>query len=244
MNDLISQSEGGVSNFIQSKFWKSKVKDKVGIHIPMLVYSDSFQVNNSLGPHSEAGKLDGVYVVIPALPPNLVSLVDYIILVLYFKTIDRDLFSNAAIFQKLIDEINDLQTKGIIINVDGSEHLVHFHLAHVIGDNLGMNGIFDFVSCFTANFCCRFCKIHKDNLHFSCVENLDLLRNKNNYLEDVLMNDPSATGIVMNSIWNDVSDFHVTQNPSVDVMHDFFKVFAIMTWLILLRILLRKVSFL
>lgn len=220
MASLDSEPTDCVSNFIQSELWKSKVKNKSGIHIPLFKFYDDYNVNNSLGPHADSGKLGGVYCSIPVLPPKIRSLVDNIFVVLLFKSHDRELFSNDVVFHKIIEELEDLQENGITICVDNVSHVVHFRLGLVIGDNLGVNSMFDFVSCFTANHSCRFCKIHRDALHFCSVEDPSLLRNVNNYSVDVLTNDVSVTGIQKNSVWNSLPGFHVTENPSVDIMHD------------------------
>ncbi|XP_034237913.1 uncharacterized protein LOC117643257 isoform X1 [Thrips palmi] len=210
MASLESEPVDCISNFIQSEFWKSKVKDKPGIQIPLFKFYDDYNVNNSLGPHAESGKLGGVYCSIPVLPPKMRSLVDNIFVVLLFKSQDRELFSNDIIFQKVIEELEDLQENGITICVDGISQTVYFRLGLILGDNLGVNSMFDFVSCFTANHSCRFCKIHRDALHFASEEDPSLLRNVNNYSVDVLTNDVSATGVVKNSVWNSLPGFHVT----------------------------------
>ncbi|XP_034238065.1 uncharacterized protein LOC117643328 [Thrips palmi] len=223
MNELNSQIDNSVSNFIQSKLWKSKIKDLLGIHIPLFYFYDDFCVNNSLGPHSDTGKLGGVYCSIPVLPPKIRSLVDNIFVILLFKSSDREMFSNTPVFCKLIEELKELEVNGIVLNIDGLVHVVHFHLGLIIGDNLGVNSMFDFVSSFTANHCCRFCKIHRDALHFASTEDPMLLRNEDNYSADVITNDPSLTGVIENSVWNSLPNFHVTQNLSVDIMHDLFQ---------------------
>ncbi|XP_034231512.1 uncharacterized protein LOC117639746 [Thrips palmi] len=223
MNFLNSQPDGVVCNFIQSELWKSKVKGKPGIHIPIFKFYDDFNVNNSLGPHSDSGQLGGDYCSIPVLPPKFRSLVDNIFVVLLFKSHDRELYSNDSVFRKVIDELEDLQTNGVTVSVNGISHLVYFRLGLVIGDNKGVNSMFDFVSCFTANHSCRLCKIHRDALHFAGKEDSSLLRNKENYAVDVLTNDSSLTGVSRNSVWNSLTDFHVTENLSLDIMHDLFQ---------------------
>lgn len=50
-----------------------------------------------------------------------------------------------------------------------------------------------------------------------------ILRNRENYLHDVTKCQVSETGIHVNSIWNDIATFHVTENYSIDMMHDLFE---------------------
>jgi hypothetical protein len=46
------------------------------------------------------------------------------------------------------------------------------------------------------------------------------LRNITNYTDDLIKNDVSLTGIKEPCVWNQIDSFHVTDNYSVDVMHD------------------------
>lgn len=49
------------------------------------------------------------------------------------------------------------------------------------------------------------------------------MRDKENYNFDVIENNVKKTGIKVKCIWNDVFDFHVTENFCVDIMHDLFE---------------------
>ena len=53
-----------------------------------------------------------------------------------------------------------------------------------------------------------------------CVSDLSLLRNPVSYEADLLKNDSSLTGIKEKSAFSELPGFHVTQNVSVDFMHD------------------------
>lgn len=59
----------------------------------------------------------------------------------------------------------------------------------LIGDNLGLNTVLGFVSSFSANYLCRFCKEKKTSTHTSCVTKPNLLRNKENYILVVSANE-------------------------------------------------------
>lgn len=52
------------------------------------------------------------------------------------------------------------------------------------------------------------------------MENMQVWRDRKSYEADILMNDMSVTGLKQDSIWNEMNGFHVTDNLSVDVMHD------------------------
>ncbi|KYN19735.1 hypothetical protein ALC57_07962 [Trachymyrmex cornetzi] len=83
-----------------------------------------------------------------------------------------------------------------------------------------LNSILGFTTSFNSNFFCRFCKVTKNISKTQYKQNNCFLRNKENYDSDVMKNDVQKTGIRVKSVWNDVLDFHITQNFCVDIMHD------------------------
>lgn len=58
------------------------------------------------------------------------------------------------------------------------------------------------------------------------------------YDVDVQLADPSATGIKELCIWNELKNFHLTNNYSVDVMHDCFEGICINDMTSILQILI------
>jgi len=71
-----------------------------------------------------------------------------------------------------------------------------------------------------ANFPCRFCKCSKFDCNFSVIYNNSKLKDEENYLQDLLTDNVSATGIKEACVWNQVNGFHAIYNYSVDLMHD------------------------
>lgn len=49
------------------------------------------------------------------------------------------------------------------------------------------------------------------------------LRNKEQYQHDVESKNQALTGIRETCLWNDITSFHVTENYSVDFMHDVYE---------------------
>lgn len=93
----------------------------------------------------------------------------------------------------------------------------------MLGDNLGLNSFLDFNKSFSANTSCRLCKITKIESHQMNVENTELMRTADNYEVDVHLNNPQQTGVVNNSLLNEIPSFHVVENYYVDAMHDVFE---------------------
>lgn len=125
--------------------------------------------------------------------------------------------------QSLVNEINTLENEGIDIKTpDGNFH-IHFVLGLILGDNLGLNSLLEFSKSFSANFFCRFCKASKALTKVMLEEDLSLLRNLHNYSDDVASMNFQETGIYQESLLNQVTRFHVTQNFCIDIMHDLFE---------------------
>lgn len=64
-----------------------------------------------------------------------------------------------------------------------------------MGDNLGLNHVLGFNTSFNSFSFCRICKRNKTETQSDVFEDVDFLRNKNNYTIDLSLNDSSKTGI-------------------------------------------------
>lgn len=218
----IKNNEGLVMNFVQCQFWKDKIKNLENtdtLLLPLFVYFDDFEPLNPLGSHSGDYKIGAVYLKIPCLPPHLQSKVEHIYLGQLFFSGDRVTFGNSRLFYFLIQELNELQEIGVKVNFQNYSS-VKLITVLVLGDNLGTNSILGFAEGFNANYYCRFCRSHKKQMQLQCEENYSSVRSEQNYLLDVNLGNVSLTGVNENSIFNQITNFHVTNNPSVDIMHD------------------------
>lgn len=220
-NKLINSDHSLLSNFIQGRYWREKLLRHPGKTIlPIFIFVDEFEVTNPIGPSKTVHKLGGAYMTMPCIPPHLRSKLKYVFVVLLFHSADRKTFGNEAVFRLLIKELNELATEGIEFKINSFSRTIFFHLALLQGDNLGLHQLIDFAEGFTANFPCRICNIHRNNLHSDLEENPGLLRTVESYERDLVTNDLSQTGVRSNSIWNKVYDFHVTTSVAVDSFHD------------------------
>ncbi len=61
--------------------------------------------------------------------------------------------------------------------------------------------------------------MHKENMQTACSEMSDTRRNRENYCDDVSMNDQSKTGIMEFSCLNEIPFFHVTDSSGEDNTH-------------------------
>lgn len=85
---------------------------------------------------------------------------------------------------------------------------------------MGLNSILGFVESFTLNHFCRICKISANESKTSAFENEELIRMRLNYEKEGTEYKFSVTGIKEACTFHKIEGFHVTENLSVDVMHD------------------------
>lgn len=222
MNDSLSNNDTMIS-FLDGTTWKQmrcNFSDK--IVFPIYLYYDDVELGNPLGSHSGIHKMGCIYYSVAALPPEYLSALENIFIAFLFHSTDRGInkVTNEIMFSSLINELIDLQTNGISIQVDSVEITIFFALGLVLGDNLGLNSILGFVESFSANYCCRICRCPKHDLHKMVRESDILIRNENNYETDIISNCVSNSGLNERCIFNKVPNFHVVQNMVCDFMHD------------------------
>ena len=182
MKELSKQNDI-ITNILQSELWIKKYSKKFAndIVMPLFVFYDDVEVGNPLGSHAGTNKFGAVYATIVSLPPWLSSTLDSIIFSTLIRSKDKKKTTNAKLFKSLIEELNFLQENGIIITDDGRLFKIKFQVVLILGDNLGINEIFGFVTSFRTNFCCRVCEADKSAIVNSTVEDKSKLRTKDNY---------------------------------------------------------------
>ncbi|KAK3909843.1 Formamidopyrimidine-DNA glycosylase [Frankliniella fusca] len=222
MKQLQDQKDS-ISNFIQGKLWKEKLKkfSPTEIVLPLFVYFDDFEGNNPLGAHLL--KIGGVYVIIGCLPPEIASKIENIFLSTLFCSGDRQEFKAKSIIKPLLEELINLERDGIHVTLSsGNTVRVFFVLCLVLGDNLGLHQLCGFVCGFAwANYPCRFCKVPQERMRYDVSLDKSLLRTKTNYENDLVVNDQTKTGISEKCVFNDLESFHITENLEGDLLHDF-----------------------
>ncbi|KAI8122546.1 hypothetical protein CVS40_6741 [Lucilia cuprina] len=228
INKLKTLDANGCYNFIQSSYWKKKISNSIEDNVlclPRFIYFDEFEFANVLGSHAGLQKLGSVYIKMPCIPEYLQSKLSHIFVAMLLFSEDRKKFGNTIAFNALVNELNFLQQTGIELNnkiVYRGRNITKIKIipSLILGDNLGLNMILGFSESFSSNFYCRICKQHRNITQTETHLNTDMLRNPENYERDFAINDVKLTGVKENSVWNNLKNFHVTENYSVDVMHD------------------------
>ncbi|KAK3910040.1 Cytochrome b [Frankliniella fusca] len=234
-----------ISNFVQGELWDKisepfRVEGKIVLHL--FAFNDDYESNNGLGSHAGDDKVSAVYYKIPCMPEEFLSVLRFIFVGALFYANDRKDYGNGKTMEPLVQELEFLETKGILINLPDRTVRVYFILGLILGDNVGLNTLLGFVGCFVANHSCRVCKIHRNDLHVQVEDSDLLLRNRINYDVDVALANPNQTGVKEKCVFNDrLTSFHVTENICGDLLHEFeegvcgYSLPLILNWLINIR---------
>ncbi|KAJ8049893.1 hypothetical protein HOLleu_02837 [Holothuria leucospilota] len=190
--------------------------------IPLLLYYDDFETVNPLGSKRGKHKLGAFYIGILPLPAKYQARLSNILLYSLAKSSLITKYGIDSVITNLKDDLQRLSKEGGL-HIESKDYtgMVIPKLFQVVGDNLGVHSLLGYVTSFTANYYCRYCKGHRSNLQKLVEEDQSLLRNKENYSADIISNDTSLTGVKTTSVLNQIDGYHVVENVAPDVMHDF-----------------------
>lgn len=188
--------------------------------------SDEFEICNPLSSKSNIHKICAIYFTIQNMPTEYLSKLDNIYIVaianaddLKSKTTD---FNN--LWQPITNDLKFLETVGIVI----SEQIkIKGTLTHLSFDNLGANQALGFVSCFVASHFCRFCVASKSECQLLSKEDAKKIRTKELYNKQLEIINASekvkyeeTKGLKFYCKLSNLNFFHISDNPTVDAMHD------------------------
>lgn len=173
-----------------------------------------------MGSHAGEEKLGGVYVSLACLPPYMTAKLKNIFISTIFYAKHLKLFNNENFFRKSIEDLQFLSKKGLQIKYNGSDLTVYFQCVQILGDNAGLNRICGFSQSFKASYFCRICSASNVECQQMIEETDSLLRTHKSYEADVKTNNAKQTGVKEECIFNKVDKFDITENISVDLMHD------------------------
>jgi len=193
--------------------------------IQLCLNFDECEVVNALGSRRGIHKIGFIYACLRNLRPVYNSCLSNIHIVAAFNTIDRSKYGFKRILAPLVRDLKQLE-QGVDLRLrDG--RVVHRRgtVVQVTGDNLGLNQLCGFVESFSAIHFCRVCTISRDDCDEPFRDDCLELRTKDQYsqqLEGVLEGTLRTRdcGIKTSCLLNDLQYFHITENITVDVMHD------------------------
>ncbi|XP_013413276.1 uncharacterized protein LOC106175700 [Lingula anatina] len=222
MMNYRTQNDGVLRDFHDGEYYRRHrlLNNEDVITIPLLLYFDECETVNPLGSKRTVHKCGFFYYTLKNIEPKLSCSNANCFLMAVSKTSDISEYGYAAVLAPAIADLKELETTGFHIDTDVFTGTVKAVVAQVTGDNLGLNSLFGFTESFRANYSCRICKVHRDDMISQVEDKPDLYRTREMYEADLAQHDVTLTGIKSPCALNDLSEFHVTSNFVVDIMHD------------------------
>lgn len=217
------ENSSKIKNFVNGARWNTvKQKYPNDIVIPLSFYADEYEINDVLSSHNKKDVICGLYYNCLITPDEYRSRLSNIFIAGAIKKVAISEIGINKLISKVIARFVHLEENGLYVTVDGENHFLRFALVLCQGDNLGIHSLHMFCGGFNANYYCRFCRRCKDMLQNDTDEYKEELRNAQNYAVDIATNNQKETGLKGESEFNTLPSFHVTENLSVDAMHDIF----------------------
>ena len=229
-----------ISNTMQGDLWSKKYHDVTKKVYPLFLFFDEFETRNALGGHAGEEKLGGVYISLACLPPHLMAKVQNIFVSTIFRSKHLKLFGNKKIFGRTIEELNALSNDRITINANGKIETVFFECVLVLGDNLGLNCICGYSEGFKAKYFCIVCSVTNERSQSMAIEDIKLIRSVKSYEKDILKDKFAETGLKQRCAFNALNKFHICENVTLHVLHDFSERVAVYTVSKVLQTLIKE----
>lgn len=183
-----SKPSDNIRHYVQGTTWKSMISkvpvEKDTVYLPIGLYNDGLQYNNSLGSHTDS--VDHLYYYFPLLEDPFHR--NNIHMAASLRSNHIKNYGNGKCFQKLVDILLELYNVGFKVQINGKEVKVKFLLGIIIGDNLALNAILEYVISFKANYFCRICVLSKEEAARVCQEVFSKLRSVEEYKTHLLIN--------------------------------------------------------
>lgn len=197
--------------------------------IQLQIYTDDFEICSPLQSKAGIHKLCAVYFAIKNFPIQFQSKLENIGLVCLCYSDDINKSTQADynnIWRLLVEDLKKLETDGIRV---GNKQ-IRGTICWPSFDNLGANTSLGFAGSFSSTYYCRFCECDSNECTVSSSEIQNKIRTKENYslrvakVESLEKVDYRKTiGVKRYCCLNDLKYFHITQNISVDILHDFYE---------------------
>ena len=192
-----------------------------------LLYSDEIEVCNPLGSKAGKQKLFVTYLIVKDLPSRLTSKLQHIHFISAIKSVYVKEYGINAVFRSLVQQLEDAYKNPFVTDPNRTNETVRFRLVGIIGDNLGQHQLLGFNESFSSNFPCRFCKMNRETCQKALTADPLVRRTRLTHEQDVLLGNPSATGLKFDSVFNELSYFHTAESVTVDLMHDILEGVAV-----------------
>ena len=223
--NMLMTSNGPIKNFVQGEKWRKIVDENPDkILVPYTLYNDDFSVGNQQGHRSSNQSISVLNVHFPLLDDWELSKLEYLFPICFVKALYTKNGNKTLCLIKLRDKLLELETFGLEANINGEVKTIHFVLGSIIGDNLAVHQMLDATTGFMHEFMCLICLMNKKDREKSTSESNVLFRTIEHY--ELNKNNPKS-GYNRNCPFNKLPFFHVLENFSADIMHDFYEGVAI-----------------
>lgn len=217
---------GVYQDFCCGSVRKSKKIFDDPLSLKIQIGTDDFEICCPLKSKAVIHKVCGTYMQIRNMPIEYRAKLDNIHLVALCETsnIKPSGITYDFIVQKIAEEMRHLEEHGMIVG----DKTIKGSISDVAADNLGANTIFGYTECFVSSYSCRHCECSKNECQVQTAEIQTKMRTRENYGRNVEMaevlgkSDLKRTkGIKRKCSFNNLKYYHIIDNVSVDLMHDF-----------------------
>ncbi|XP_062539082.1 uncharacterized protein LOC134207373 [Armigeres subalbatus] len=190
------ENSNSINHFINGKVWQT-IKQKYAHDkdfnyvIPVWLYADEFEINDTQSSHHKVDSICGIYYNFPTLPEKYSSKICNIFVAGFIRKVVMNKIGINKLVEQLVKTFKKIEEEGVLILHQGVHIKVRFVLTMVQGDNLGIHTLLLLSGSFNATFYCRFCRRSKQELQKDCKEHEEFLRNVQNYTNDLRTMDKS-----------------------------------------------------
>ncbi|XP_074107789.1 uncharacterized protein LOC141533032 [Cotesia typhae] len=216
------------THFIDGEVYQKNEFFKQNKHVIQLqLYFDEFEVCNPLGTKTGIHKIGAFYFTLLNLPSHLNSNLNHIHLLALCYNYDIKQFGISPVLDVIVKDIKILESKGIY--VDSLNSIVKGTLVSLSCDNLGCATLLGMNESFSSNYYCRICTILKTDAQKTCEANDKILRTSESFIYlSKRLNCANSETLNFFEIKKftplcELNHFRISENYSIDVMHDFLE---------------------
>lgn len=182
LRETSQNNDNTLYNIVNTGLWATVLNDfnDDDIVIPLILYNDDFNPDNGLGPQKANTELTSFYVSLPTLNEHLVSSTDNIFITMMGNAKQLKLHTD-IILLRIVDQLRVLEN-GVYVGTNTGPKQVFVITVLIVGDNVAQNMIQGFPRSLNANGFCRTCTMNRNRWLLTTRENVELLRNEDNYI--------------------------------------------------------------
>lgn len=198
--------------------------DKSKLVIQIQLNNDDMGTTNPLRGHSAIHKVGTFFFTIQNLPASYNTASVNVHLAAQYHTVDVKRYGYEAVLGPIMDDINMLETNGILVDIPGvGIKRIFATISQFSADSLALNQVFGLIESFSGDYCCAICYATKLQMSTLFFESDFVLRTKRSFeldLEELSEGDAHhVKGVKSESLLNRSVYFNIANNQSYDIMH-------------------------